>query len=119
VRIDNWKRLGIQTITDEIHKGWYIIFKKKSANNFFEKYAEIVGEHYNDEQIRIRDYPYIIIECKVTIEVFLTGEISNDSDYVLRKTHEFSNFDDMLHFLKSKKCREDDFVWLVDLQYIE
>jgi hypothetical protein len=117
--VDSWKRLGVQMITDGDYKGWYIVFKRQNVSGFFEKYINIADKYVIDEQTRIRDYPYAIIECKVTAETFLKGIVSSDSDYVLKTIHEFSNFDDMFIFFETKKYSATDFVWLPDLQYIE
>ena len=49
--LDNHKRLGIQIKTEKDEIGWYIFFKLKHINNFFEKFNEIVDEDLQAEQI--------------------------------------------------------------------
>ena len=118
--IENGKHLGIQMKTDDNEVGWYRIFKLNVANNFFEKYSEIVEEEYLEEQTKIRDYPYSILECKVAKYFFLQKkEIKNESDFLLHKKIDLSTFDEVLIFFNSKGYTLDDFVWLIDLKYID
>jgi hypothetical protein len=118
--IENGKHLGIQMKTGDNEIGWFKIFKLKVANNFFEKYSKIDDEYLFEEQIRNRDCPYLILECKVTREFFSSNtDIKNNSDFLLRRTYNFSTLDDVFLFFNSKDYSLNDFVWMVDLKHID
>jgi hypothetical protein len=118
--IELFKTLGVQmhTASDEI--GWYLLFKRKLIHNFFEKFASIADEDILVNQINVRDYPYVVIERKVSKEFCLNNiEIYSEADYKIDNVLIYAKIEDALEFIYSKGYSSEDFVWPVDLIYVE
>lgn len=118
--IENFKYLGIQAKTIEEEIGWYLIFKLKVSNNFFEKYSHVVDEYFVDEQKRRKNLPYSVIERKVSKDFFLKNtETISDDDYIKNKTLNFETIEEVFDFFFINNYSLNDFVWLTDLKSLE
>lgn len=117
--LENGKRLGVQITSNKIEVGWYIILKRKLANNFFEKYSEISDQTIYQEQLFIKENPYAILEFNVTKDVFDRGYIFSNDDYLVKNNYYFQTLDHGLEFLKNRGFSIDDIVWLADLVYVD
>jgi hypothetical protein len=117
--IENYKTLGIQTPSNKDEIGWYIISKRELINNFFEKFSTISDSTTYNEQVFIKENPYIISEYKVTKKTFDRGYISNNEDYTEKNHTYFKTFEATLEFIKNKGFTEENLIWLVDLIYID
>jgi hypothetical protein len=118
--LENGKTLGVQMKTESDMIGWYLIFKRFGINSFFEKFIEMAEEHIKMEQIDIMNNPYMVLERKVNKDFFFANDDINDnSDYLVSTDYTFRDLGQALDFFLARGYSLKDFVWLVDLQYMD
>lgn len=109
---------GYNTENDEKIVGWITVYKQFPIEDFFERHAEIAGRKRFEEQMKIKNEPYLVNIGQVTREVFDGDKFPGNEDYLLNTTYSFGSLDDVETFLKELGYDLGNIKWGSDVDFL-
>jgi len=121
--LNKGRTFGYNTESNADLVGWMILRKRFPIPRFFELYEtfdkpDMYDRHTYQEQVKIRDEPYLIVIEKVTRQVFESDKRLGPEDYLLVESFTFSTLEEVSRFFKEKGYELSEIKWPADLEFL-